>query len=711
MTRPRRALLLLLPLLVGLPSLVGPGRAQTPSARFAFADTTLLRDTLSLHFDGLFVLADSLGITPDTLRALSIRYRLPLARLVRLADSLAVKVDSVGAVLQRERFNPLAASSRNVTAFHYSSTYNIQQTSSTWSNGSDYNMTRGLLFVRNNTTIVMDRLKNSGAISIRQTRASATESGIKFSPDLSLGGRVNLERFNSHDPGSIRNENEAKNEFQLSMRSRQRPLTGVTSEINFFSGLLDLTNIREIKRGVNGDLNGRLRVIRGSWLTHDVDGQLTGNLSRTRPPTVAVPIRTKDLSENVRGTFTLFGGAPLGLNVLYNLRDVRVETPLDSGVIQQVRSHNDGVDATARLRRDTDRFLNVVGHLSNARQIVVGGRGSRNSKREKSASTDGRYPFVGFTLDGRFTLSRNESEFPNSGFGESLYVRQVEGTLARRLGPRMVGKANGSVSLSSYRYFRLGAGTAQLPVKRDEYRQNYRVEGLYTKSEKFNSGIALEVTRSLLINLPSASASANNEDRIYRAEWRWSYRLLSGLTATQRNQINAHYVFYTSRSQINTLSLDYGTLTTLNAVITPRLTVDLTHNSSVQPSGNFVTQQGGGNAFSRASETQNYTLSARIAYAPSPRVSLSMEPTYLANNRDGTLEGQSVPQRRSRSLSFSGGASINFPIGARGRLTGDIRRSYQSSQATEYASGVPRPSPRPRPLDFWNGSMQLTWDL
>ena len=32
-----------------------PVRAQaTPGGRFAFADTTLLRDTLDLHFDGLF---------------------------------------------------------------------------------------------------------------------------------------------------------------------------------------------------------------------------------------------------------------------------------------------------------------------------------------------------------------------------------------------------------------------------------------------------------------------------------------------------------------------------------------------------------------------------------------------------------------------------------------------------------------------------------
>jgi K+-transporting ATPase A subunit len=36
---------------------------------------------------------------------------------------------------------------RNATIFHYSSGYNIAQTSSTWINGSDYSLTRGALYI------------------------------------------------------------------------------------------------------------------------------------------------------------------------------------------------------------------------------------------------------------------------------------------------------------------------------------------------------------------------------------------------------------------------------------------------------------------------------------------------------------------------------------------------------------------------------------
>ena len=148
MTKTRRLLLLLLPVCIGLVAQSLPGRAQTSiSARFAFSDTTLLRDTLGLRFDGLFERADSLRMLPDSLRALMIRFRLPMSRMIEMADSMGVPVDSVGAVILRESFNPLSqnpsVSSR--TTFKYTSGYNVGRTSSQWTNGADYTMVRGPL--------------------------------------------------------------------------------------------------------------------------------------------------------------------------------------------------------------------------------------------------------------------------------------------------------------------------------------------------------------------------------------------------------------------------------------------------------------------------------------------------------------------------------------------------------------------------------------
>lgn len=234
-----------------------PGRAQTApadrSGRFAFADTTLLRDTLNLEFSGLFPLADSLGLPPDTLRALAIRYRMSLNRMVFLADSLIAPIDSVGVIMRREQFNPLA--NRNVERLNdlrYTSSYGVARTSSSWTNGAEWNYIQGPAYLRNSTNISMDRYKAAGDVNLRQTRAALTEAGWRLRPTLSLGGRANLERFDSRYPGSLSNEAETKNEFQLSARSKQKPSRNWQTDFSFFTGVLDLTNSTQVKRGFSG---------------------------------------------------------------------------------------------------------------------------------------------------------------------------------------------------------------------------------------------------------------------------------------------------------------------------------------------------------------------------------------------------------------------------------------------------------------------------
>jgi hypothetical protein len=743
MNRPQRLALLLVPLAIELILHALPGRAQEAgSSRFAFADTTLLRDTLDLRFDRLFPLADSLRLTPDTLRALSIRYRTRLERLVELADSMRVPVDSVGPILDRERFNPLASSGRRITTFHYTSGYTINQTSTNWNNNSDYNFVSGALFVRNNTNIQLDRSNSGGRTTHRQTRNSVTEGGWKFSPNLSVGGRANLDRFNSSDPVSISKEAETKNEFQLSMRSRQKPRRGLSSEINFFSGVLDLTNSLQIKQGVSGDLNGRLRLDRGAWLTHDLSGQTTGNVSRTGIPNSAERASSHDYSSNLRGVLGLFANSPVAANLNYVFRRVTVETPQSSTVretvltvvspgvtdtaiterarltLQKVRNNNNGADVAVRVRQDRDRFMNLTARYGTSEQFTATLLNSQTQRTEFGYGVDGRYLLVGWNLDGGFSDLYGQSKFPTraltsgrtSGYGESLRTLAVNGSATRTLGRQLVIKASGRVTLAAYRYYLINQ-YPNPPVDRDQYQQNYRLDGNYTQSEKFNSSVALDVTRTLTVNIPSASVAGNTESNTYRAEWRWSYRMLKGLTATQTNAISADYLKYPYNVRRNRLSLDYSTNTTLNAVPSPRLTVDVTHNTRFQPSGDYGVLADGLEYLSRSDESQSYTLRARIAYTPSPMLSLVITPDYQASGRDAAGDEGLVPQRKSRGLNFSGGATVNLPLGAKGRLTGDILRSYRADRSFTYAAdGTVTATPRSQ-IDYWNGSLQLTWDL
>ncbi|HEY2953815.1 MAG TPA: hypothetical protein VGK89_01055 [Candidatus Eisenbacteria bacterium] len=719
MTRLRRLLFLLLPLGLGLGSAALPGRAQqSTQGRFAFADTTLLRDTLGLSFEGLFPLADSLGMTPDSLRALSIRYRYALGRLLTLADSLGVVVDSVGPVLRRERFNPLAAAgARNSRSFAYNSTYDIGRNSSTWVNGSDYSLVAGSIIVNSNTSIQIDRRRAGGITNLDQTQALATRADWKFSNNFSLGGSANLDRTDNRTRGAIYNQSINNSLFQVSARSRQQPARGLNSELNLSGGLLKVSGSTQEKSGLSGDVNGRVRYLRGSWLVNDLGGQLTGNLARTGSPGSLERSNTRDLSNSVRGTMGLFTSAPVGLNLNYNLQNSRVEIPAELNAIQQVRTGRNGLDATLRLRIDNDRYLSFAERLNSSRQANASVPSSQNTSNDQGFTLSGRYGIRALSLDASFGRLLGTSKYPfrgqNGGYGEDRDNRNVDATLTWTLSRFINAKAAGGVSLSRSRYFVLG-NYPNLPVPRDSYRQYYRLEGRYSPSPKVGSGVRLEVNRTLQVNLPAASTAANSESRGYRAAWDWNYRLLSGLTATQTNQINADYTYYTFLpASSDRLSLDYYTHTVLNAVILPSLQLDVTHDYRYQPSGGYapIDPLGEGPSyFSQADDGRSSSLKANLRYRASSALSLNVSPEYTASDRHSVSEGVVVPQRTSRTLIFTGGASLNFTLGEHGQLTGDIGRRFQADGTTEYQSGAPRPRPSSE-YDFWTGSLRLSWGL
>ena len=705
-----------------------PALAQDAGTRFMFADTTLLRDTLDLHFVRLFPLADSLRMVPDSLRALSVRYQLSLERLVLMADSMRVPVDSVGSMIAQAQFNPLTASTGTTGGFRYTSSYNIGQTNNTWTNGSDYSLTRGPLFTHTVMSIALGSYTAGSVTSKRQTRQLSTEVGWKLSPDFSLGGRANLQRFANLDQ-SIYSVTDNSDEFQLSMRSKQHLVHGMDSELNFFSGLLDQSKSNGGKRGVSGDLNGRVIYTRGEWLSQSFDGQVTGNVARTTPPGSATALDTRDLTSNVRGSVALFEALPIGLNLNYGLRSSRVENPVARPPsVQPVLTNSRDLDVALRLRRDADRYINLDQAWNASQNSTVSGLGTVGSAAalttagDRQFSIDGRYALLGFGLDARFTIGRTTTRSPrrsvlfiNNASDTVDYREQqvqrghsIEATLSRQLGPRITARATGNVSLDQYDYT-VDDARAQPTYPRDQYSQTWRIETLYTPTGRFNTGTTFEVSRTLYLNLTSASSSSNSENRSYRAEWRWNCRILTGLTATQRNSILASYDYLTFQTDQNRLSLDYSTITTLNAVLTPRLTLDINHNARYQPRGGYNRGDNGLEAFSPGDESRNYLLSTRIAYTPVPSLSLTLQPDFQQYDRNARTADGTVPQSRQRQLNFSGGANLNLAVGGHGRLTGNIQRTFNSARTISYtvANSV---SPRSA-LDYWNGTLQFSWTL
>jgi hypothetical protein len=728
MKRAFRLAYLLVPLALGCLGPVRPAHAQSASSpRFAFADTTLLRDTLDLHFDRLFPLSDSLRVVPDTLRALSIRYDMSLDRMVFLADSMRVPVDSVGVMMAREQFSPLAAALSTTNAFRYTSTYSIGQSNSNWGNTSDYNLGRGAMFLHSIIDVQIARYTAGGFTSIRQTNAMTAELGWRMGPGLSLGGRANLSRFANLDR-TIYNVSDNSSEFQFSVRSKPYIIKGMDSEVNLFTGIIDQAKTSGGKRGLSGDLNGRAVYAHG-WFSQSLDGQITGNVAHTTPPGLVIALMTHDLTSNLRGTVALFEAAPVGLNVAYGLRASRVETPVSRPVpaVQPVLNGSGDLDVALRMRIDNDRYLNFDQAWNTSSNTTVSGLGTVSSTSQQTTantqtfSVDGRYMLFGWALDGKFSLVSGTTGSPRRtidvlpGASDTVDYREdqlehthsIGGSLSRSLTDRLTARISGDVSLDSYDY-RVNDSRAQPTYPRDQYNQSYRIEGIYSPSQRFNTGLSLNVARTLFLNLSSTSSSSNSENDSYIMEWRWSAHLMPGLTVTQRNNAIASYDYLTFQVGQNQLSMDYSTVTTLNAVLSPHLTLDVNHNARYQPRGGYNQFPDGNQYFSPGDENRSYILNVHAAYTPTPALSFTVVPEYQQFNHNNRTADGTVPQNSQQTLNFSGGGSLNLMVGRRGRLTGNIVRTF-SSQRTISFSGI-NSSPRSQ-IDYWNGNLQLSWAL
>jgi len=350
---------------------------------------------------------------------------------------------------------------------------------------------------------------------------------------------------------------------------------------------------------------------------------------------------------------------------------------------------------------------------------------------------DGQLALAGWSFDTHFTISRPDEEGPRrsivnvtrtSGTIDAVTVdyrergttqtRSVNGKVLRRISPRLSVQARGDVGLTSYRYTVTDSAYLALTEgehvatsdPHDDYRQTVRLETTYAASASLSSTVGLEVGRVLTVYLRSDRSGSNREDRLYRAEWLWTYRLFSGLTANQRNQVNATYGRGVYTPSTNRLSMSFSTITTLNARMTPRLTIDLTHNSIYGPNGGYTLAADGLEYFNVSDATRDYTLTGRISYAPVPAFQLNLQPNYQANYRDDRSGGGRLPTQRRRQLSLSGGANLNLRVGNVGRLTGSINRNLDALRVVTYSGGVPQPQPRSQ-SDYWSGQLQFAWSV
>jgi hypothetical protein len=108
--------------------------------------------------------------------------------------------------------------------------------------------------------------------------------------------------------------------------------------------------------------------------------------------------------------------------------------------------------------------------------------------------------------------------------------------------------------------------------------------------------------------------------------------------------------------------------------------------------------------FTKSDETSNYTLNAFSS--PSPVLSFNLTTDYTANERVASTSDGLTPLRQDNKLNFRGG-TLNLPLGARGNLSGTLRR-LTGGRATD--PGQCRQPPGRTATTNWNGRGAI-WQL
>jgi len=730
----RRLAPFLLPIFFAPLLMSQPGRAQTPdsNAGYAFADTTLLRDTLGLSFPRLFRLADSLHEAPDTLRALSIRYRWTLGHLVELADSLGTVVDSVGPILTRERFNPLL-NQASTNQLNYQSLFAVDQQSNQWTNSLNYNFSRGGFIATSLTTVYNSNTKTAGSINRYSTTSSATTLSWRVRRDLSAGVSANLNGVANNTPGSIDNLANTNNNFGLTLGYNRQSKRGLATRLNFIGGVVDASQVDQSKRGLSGEVNGSARYLRGSWFTSDLNARVAGNVARLSTPFSddGIPgpdaVRTHDLSTDLRGVLGLWPSSPIGVNVNYRFNNQRVATAgavvvdtvnfakpgVQSINVQDANNGTNGVDATIRLRRDSDRQINFTGNLGTTSNATAGALSSIKTVDNSGVGANGNYLIGHWTLQGAFSAARTVSAFPRfaptGGYQENQEANSLNGSAVWNASQAFTVQFLASIGLTSFRYETIGSYLTT-PVPHDQYSQSYSIWPKLVLSRALSTDVRLEVQRSQFINIPATSTASNNEGHTYRATWNWSLLMFEGFTVNQSNQLGAVYTFYPFVPTSNRLALNFSTLTSLRAVLNPRLTINSDVTFTTQPSGNYLPQVPGDPTeyFSRADEDNTRQLNVLLSYTPAHAISFRFGPQYLAIDRNSTVNGVLGPERKSRSLQLVGGGNLNVPVAKGCTLTGTIDRTYRANRSTSFGPTASTQTPLSE-SDFWNGSLTLNW--
>jgi hypothetical protein len=275
-------------------------------------------------------------------------------------------------------------------------------------------------------------------------------------------------------------------------------------------------------------------------------------------------------------------------------------------------------------------------------------------------------------------------------------IRDLKGTLRRKVSPRVSLAATGGVSLISLFYHpRPGdARQAQQAQDRDDYRQLLDFTAVYNPGPKFDTSASIQRTETRTVNIRAAASGNNVVNERYQVLATLAYKMTPATRISQRYSISADYGFFVFAEDRNSLTRETKVTTQIASQVSQRLGLQLDHDFRFRDSGAYTRETPGSpRLYNRSLKDTQQSLSTTTRYQIIPQLTLQLQ-QLMENRWSEPLSGSGAARiSRTLRLDLVEGAQFSHAFSSGLSLGGRFNR-------TDSYIELPG-NPRPRKEQYW----------
>lgn len=660
--------------------------------------------------------AEALHLADSLAHAESLR----VADSVHVADSLAQEDELASAAGSFGNKRSILDRNRQRLPVLYTTSYSVNRSNRSWNQNLDMYVKRGDLEFANITSANIGREVKVG----RLNRNSQTQNEVAYrvSPWLRLGGRFGLQRIS--DQARTRNFTSTRQDVDdlsgqalFNRRFGEFPVRSAASY-----GYLKNVQVDQQSRGTEFSIAASTSRAWGtnSNLNFDVSEQL----SRLRSTVASDPNFQQDdrnsntrvhLGSSMRLLSWVSADAQLSAqrSVLRRPQKIQPNPQVNEFITvpEKIAGVSDAATLGFHLSLPRQTTMNLSGNVNRNRNVYTAVADRSSLVDTRGFAADFHRVQFGTDLTLRYDESVTDNDYTrrDPGYVEANLLRKLEGEAARKLSLRTNARFSLGIYLGrrAYEKFRSNQPTAVAPSNQDQLRVRGSLNVLYRPGPNFDTGVTFGLEQNDLVNIKNTASINNARLRTYSVAWNWSARPGTIWNVNQSNSATAAQQFFTFSPERDQLSFIYSLNTAIATQFSQKVRFDLNHIVRLQSRGSFR-QTGDVRRFGKSSEFNTLDLLLREQYQATSFATFEISQRLAVNPNYQFENGHSRKINETRRNELTLVARINYPMGARSSLSGDVRRVLATDRQRSFGTS---PTDASTNSDYWLANLSFSLEL